>query len=77
MPERYDEWESECGKWIEAINTFCRWTGLPRPDQLERLEEVRISAERPSELEPDELDDDDYRPRPTAFWTIERMFEDL
>lgn len=74
--DEYSTWFDEVEGAMTLAEEFYEWSRLERPDEIGELEQLKESVELPSEPDQNE-DDDDRRTPPQAYWTIERMFEDL
>jgi hypothetical protein len=71
----YETWYTEAGNLVMLAHELYRWAPFPIPDELGKLEELIATVEPPPEPEPDY--DDWHSGSGEAYWTIERMFEDL
>jgi adenylate kinase family enzyme len=75
-PNEFDEWGSKCKEFLDTAADFAQWGMAEQIDAIEELDDVRESAERPHEPEP-EVAEDQPLPETGPYWTIQRLFEDL
>ena len=78
IPEGFDQWSSEAERMISVAGRFFRSWGRAEPRELAELVRLHETIERPMEPpEPDGDDDDRPTAQASAYWTLERIFEDL
>jgi len=75
-PDEYDYWHGKATEVAHAAHEFVKSYGTQKVEGLPELDELLQSVERPHDSDEDENDDRDWT-EPGAYWTVERIFEDL
>jgi hypothetical protein len=77
-PDDYDDWRSHTRAVLRIADDFYEWAKLDPPEELQDLDRLLSTVQRPEapeEQEPDLPTTADERD--SAYWTLERIFEDL
>jgi len=75
-PDEYDYWHGKATEVAHTAHEFVESYGTQKVEGLPELDELLQSVERPHDSDEDENEDRDWT-EPGAYWTVERIFEDL
>jgi len=74
----YEDWLSTSENAIDATTDFCDWSDCEQPEELSQLKRLLNTVDTPTDRSAPEEDREYVRvASPSAYWSLERMFEDL